>query len=55
MDGCFRHEMKYEISYADCVYLRQRLRSVLAMDSNVGGDGSYCVNLAAYVKRSARL
>ena len=44
MDGCFRHEMKYEISYADCVYLRQRLRSVLAMDSNVGGDGSYCVN-----------
>lgn len=39
----YRHELKYEISYADYLAVRQRLRPVMQVDSHAGADGRYLV------------
>ena len=40
MDFQYRHEWKHEISYADMLALRQRLRAVMELDAHAAG-GSY--------------
>lgn len=37
----YRHELKYEINYADYLAIRQRLLPVMAYDSNVAEGGKY--------------
>ncbi len=39
----FRHEYKHEISYGDCIILRQRLRAVARLDPHVGENGKYYI------------
>lgn len=39
--GHWRHELKYEITYADYLSLRQRLRTVMQPDSHVNAAGTY--------------
>lgn len=41
LKGHWRHELKYEITYADYLSLRQRLRAVMQPDSHVCADGTY--------------
>ena len=37
----FRHEYKYQISYADYYTLRSRLRTVMRQDAHTGTEGNY--------------
>lgn len=37
----FRHEYKYQISYADYYTLRSRLRTVMRQDAHAGTEGTY--------------
>lgn len=37
----FRHEYKYQISYADYYTLRSRLRTVMRQDAHTGTEGTY--------------
>ena len=37
----YRHELKYEIPYADYIAVRTRLRAVMKSDPHVSADGSY--------------
>ncbi len=39
--GRYRHELKYYISYADYLAIRQRVRPVMTLDRNTGTDGKY--------------
>lgn len=39
----YRHELKYNISYADYLSLRMRLRQVMQPDPNVNADGKYLI------------
>lgn len=39
--GTYRHELKYQISMADCFAIRQRLRPVMKPDEHTGEDGKY--------------
>lgn len=39
----YRHELKYLISMADYLAIRQRLRPVMKPDEHAGGDGRYTV------------
>ena len=41
--GTYRHELKYQISYANYLALRQRLRPVMRQDAHAGADGLYTV------------
>jgi hypothetical protein len=44
MNGKYRHELKYQICYADYLALRPRLRAVMSGDKNVRADGTYLIN-----------
>ena len=37
----FRHEYKFYLNYSEYMVLRQRLRSVLSVDSHTDGIGEY--------------
>lgn len=39
----FRHELKYRIGYAQCLELRNRLRTVMQSDVHTGADGKYLI------------
>ena len=39
----FRNEWKHQISYADLLVLRQRLRAVMQVDAHSSADGTYAV------------
>lgn len=39
----FRHELKYRISYAQYIELRNRLRAVMQSDIHTGSDGRYLI------------
>ncbi len=39
--GTYRHELKYQICYADYLAVRSRLRTVMKPDVHVGKDGTY--------------
>lgn len=39
----YRHELKYQISIADCFAIRQRLRPVMKPDEHTGEDGKYTI------------
>ena len=41
LTGSYRHELKYQISPADALALRQRLRAVMKRDPHTGADGLY--------------
>ena len=41
--GSYRHELKYQISPADHLALRQRLRTVMTADPHAGADGCYTI------------
>ncbi len=43
MENKFRHELKYQISYADYLAIRSRLRAVMKPDSHAGSDGKYLI------------
>ena len=43
LTGSYRHELKYQISPADYLALRQRLRAVMKRDTHTGADGLYTV------------
>ncbi len=43
MENKFRHELKYQISYADYLAIRSRLRAVMKPDSHTGSDGKYLI------------
>ena len=43
LTGNYRHELKYPISPADYLALRQRLRPVMKRDLHVGADGRYTI------------
>ncbi len=43
MENKFRHELKYQISYADYLAIRLRLRAVMKPDSHAGSDGKYLI------------
>jgi hypothetical protein len=40
----YRHELKYNITYADYLILRPRLRTVLKPDCHTGPDGQYRIH-----------
>ena len=48
MDGKYRHELKYSITYADYLTLRPRLRAVLQPDPHTGPDGTYWIHSIYY-------
>lgn len=39
----FRHELKYRISYAQYIELRNRLKAVMQSDEHTGADGRYLI------------
>ena len=41
--GSYRHELKYPISPADALALRQRLRAVMKRDPHMEADGFYTI------------
>ncbi len=43
LTGNYRHELKYQISPADHLALRQRLRAVMKHDPHAGADGLYTI------------
>ena len=43
LTGSYRHELKYQISPADALALRQRLRAVMKCDPHTDADGLYTV------------
>lgn len=43
LTGSYRHELKYAITSADYLALRQRLRTVMKADPHVGADGCYTI------------
>ena len=43
LTGSCRHELKYQISPADALALRQRLRTVMQRDPHAGADGRYTI------------
>ncbi len=44
MQGKYRHEYKYNISYADYLILRPRLRHIMKLDPHTDSDGSYHIH-----------
>ena len=42
-DKHYRHELKYEIPYADYMEMRGRLRAVMKSDPHVGENGTYMI------------
>ena len=40
---CYRHELKYAVSYSDYLAMRQRLKYIMAPDPHTGGDGRYLI------------
>ena len=43
LTGKYRHELKYAITSADYLALRQRLRTMMKADPHVGADGCYTI------------
>ena len=43
LTGNYRHELKYQITPADHLALRQRLRAVMQQDPHTGADGRYTI------------
>ena len=43
LTGTYRHELKYQITPADHLALRQRLRAVMQRDPHTGADGLYTI------------
>ncbi len=43
MQGNFRHELKYPVSFADYLAIRQRLRPVMKPDPHTNADGRYTI------------
>ena len=43
LTGTYRHELKYAITAADYLALRQRLRTVMQADPHAGADGRYTI------------
>ena len=43
LTGSYRHELKYQISSAGHLALRQRLRAVMKRDPHTGADGLYTI------------
>ncbi|MDO4620981.1 MAG: polyphosphate polymerase domain-containing protein [Lachnospiraceae bacterium] len=43
LHGNYRHELKYQISYADYLAIRQRLRPVMKSDPHTDADGRYTI------------
>ena len=43
LTGEYRHELKYLITPADYLALRQRLRTLMKADPHVGADGCYII------------
>ena len=41
--ACFRHELKYPISYAKYLAIRQRLRPIMHLDNHARKDGCYWI------------
>ena len=41
--ACFRHELKYQINYAEYLALQQRLRPIMRLDPNVDETGHYWI------------
>ncbi len=41
--GSYRHELKYQIGFADYLALRQRLSAVMKHDPHAGADGFYTI------------
>ena len=48
LTGHYRHELKYQITYADYLALRQRLRPVMKADPHTGPDGRYQIRSIYY-------
>ncbi len=42
-NNAYRHELKFQISYADYLALRSRLRPVMKPDPHAGSDGRYLI------------
>ncbi len=43
LTGKYRHELKYHITHADYLALRQRLRPVMKQDPHVNSNGTYII------------
>ncbi len=43
LQGNFRHELKYPVSFADYLAIRQRLRPVMKSDPHTNADGRYTI------------
>ncbi|MDO4272607.1 MAG: polyphosphate polymerase domain-containing protein [Eubacteriales bacterium] len=43
LQGNYRHELKYPVSYADYLAIRQRLRPVMKNDPHTNTDGRYTI------------
>ena len=41
--GTYRHELKYLISFADYLAIRQRIRPLMKLDENASKDGKYLI------------
>ena len=41
--GTYRHELKYLISFADYLAIRQRIRTLMKLDENASKDGKYLI------------
>ncbi len=48
LTGHYRHELKYQITYADYLALRQRLCPVMQADPHTGPDGRYQIRSIYY-------
>ena len=41
--GTYRHELKYQINYAEYLAIRQRIRSLMKLDEHVSTEGNYLI------------
>ena len=39
----YRHELKYQINFAEYLAIRQRIRPLMKVDNHVSGDGRYLI------------
>ena len=43
LQGFYRHELKYQISFADYLAIRQRVLPIMKVDKNTDDDGRYFI------------
>ena len=43
LQGFYRHELKYQINFADYLAIRQRILPIMKVDKNTDGDGRYFI------------